>query len=69
MNLRRRLRTLPAVKRNKHYRMLRRAGFNSKDANKFKDYSEQYVKKLCDLNIKFKEHMKQEMQRLGVKHD
>ena len=49
--------------------MLRRAGFNSKDANKFKDYSEQYVKKLCDLNMKFKEHMKQEMQRLGVKHD
>ncbi len=49
--------------------MLRKAGFNSKDANKFKDYSEGYVKKLCDLNIKFKEHMKIEMQKLGVKHD
>ena len=60
---------MPAVNRSKHYRMLRKAGFNSKDANKFKDYSLQYVKKLCALNVKFKEHMKQEMHKLGVKHD
>ena len=60
---------MPAVNRSKHYRMLRKAGFNSKDANKFKDYSLQYVEKLCALNIKFKQHMKLEMLKLGVKHD
>jgi hypothetical protein len=49
--------------------MLRRAGFNSKDANRFKDHSLQYVEKLCALNKKFKEHMKIEMEKLGVKHD
>jgi hypothetical protein len=49
--------------------MLRRAGYNSKDANKFKDYSLQYVEKLCALNIKFETHKKAEMQRLGIKHD
>lgn len=59
---------MPANNRSKHYRMLRKAGFNSKDANKFKDYSEAYVKKLCELNLKFKKHMELEMQKLGVKH-
>ena len=60
---------MPAVNRSKHYEMLRRAGFNSKDANRFKDHSLQYVEKLCALNKKFKEHMKIEMEKLGVKHD
>jgi len=49
--------------------MLRRAGFNSKDANRFKDFSLEYVKKLCALNKKFKEHYKEEMLKLGIKHD
>jgi hypothetical protein len=49
--------------------MLRRAGFNSKDANRFKDYSYEYVVKLCNLNKKYKAYLKEEMQRLGIKHD
>jgi len=49
--------------------MLRRAGFNSKDANRFKDFSLEYVQKLCALNKKYKEYFKEEMQRLGIKHD
>jgi len=49
--------------------MLRRAGFNSKDANRFKDLSLQYVEKLCALNVKFENHKKVEMQRLGIKHE
>jgi len=60
---------LPAVNRSKHYEMLRRAGFNSKDANRFKDFSLEYVQKLCALNKKYKEYFKEEMQRLGIKHD
>lgn len=59
---------MPSNKRHLNYHRLRNAGFNSTDANKFKDYSEEYVLKLCRLNIKFKEHMKQEMQKLGINH-
>jgi len=59
---------MPSNKRVLNYHRLRRAGFNSKDATKFKDYSEEYVLKLCKLNIKFKEHMKQEMEKLGINH-
>lgn len=42
-----------------NYRKLRLAGFNSYDANKFKDYGDHYVEKLIRLQEQFKQHMKE----------
>lgn len=42
-----------------NYRRLRLAGFNSHEANKFKDYGDQYVEKLINLQKQFKEQMKE----------
>lgn len=52
---------MPSNNRNLNYRKLRRAGFNSKDANKFKDYGDQYVEKLIRLQEKFKIEMEKEL--------
>lgn len=45
--------------RKMNYRRLRIAGFNSHEANKFKDYGDQYVEKLINLQKQFKEQMKE----------
>jgi hypothetical protein len=50
---------MPSNNRKLNYRKLRLAGFNSYDANKFKDYGDQYVEKLVRLQEQFKLSMKE----------
>lgn len=50
---------MPSNNRKMNYRKLRLAGFNSYDANKFKDYGDQYVEKLIRLQEAFKKQMKE----------
>lgn len=52
---------MPSNNRNINYRKLRLAGFNSHDANKFKDYGDQYVEKLIRLQKEFKKQMQEAM--------
>jgi hypothetical protein len=49
---------MPAINRNENYRRLRRAGFTSYEANRFKDYSEQYIDKLLHLQKLYHEELK-----------
>ena len=49
---------MPAVNRSENYRKLRRAGFTSEEANRFKDYSAQYIEKLLRLQKLYYEELK-----------
>ena len=58
---------MPSVNRQKNYEALRKAGFNSSDANKFKDYSTEYIIKLVDLQRRFNAAKAKELEKLGIK--
>jgi len=49
---------MPSVNRKENYKRLKEAGFNSYEANRFKDYGTSYVTKLINLQLKFKEELK-----------
>lgn len=49
---------MPAINRSENYRKLRRAGFTSEEANRFKDYSTQYIEKLLRLQKLYHEELK-----------
>jgi hypothetical protein len=59
---------MPAVNRNTNYRRLRRAGYTSEEANRFKDYSTYEIDKLVDLQRLFKEHLIKLQKERGLKY-
>lgn len=59
---------MPSINRTKNYQKLRRAGFTSVEANRFKDYSDMYIDKLVRLQKLHKEAIKKELQEIGVKY-
>lgn len=59
---------MPAENRNENYRRLRRAGFTSVEANRFKDYSTEYIDKLINLQKLYREDMQRKLKELGMKY-
>lgn len=59
---------MPSENRNENYRRLRRAGFSSVEANRFKDYSIEYVDKLIHLQKLYKTAMQEKLKELGLKY-
>jgi uncharacterized HAD superfamily protein len=59
---------MPAVNRHTNYRRLRRAGYTSEEANRFKDYSTYEIDKLVDLQRVFKEQLVKLQQERGLKY-
>jgi hypothetical protein len=59
---------MPSNNRRMNYHKLRKAGFNSHDANKFKDYGDQYIEKLIRLQEQFKKEMQIALKKKVVNH-
>jgi hypothetical protein len=59
---------MPAVNRHTNYRRLRRAGYTSEEANRFKDYSTYEIDKLVDLQRLFKESLLKLQKERGLKY-
>lgn len=50
------------------YQLLREAGFTSYEANRLKDYSLEKIEYFIDMNKKYKEWLKHEVNAKGKKH-
>jgi hypothetical protein len=59
---------MPSVNRKYNYERLRRAGFTSEEANRFKDYSTNEIDKLVNLQKLFKEHLIKLQKERGLKY-
>jgi uncharacterized HAD superfamily protein len=59
---------MPAVNRQTNYQRLRRAGYTSEEANRFKDYSTYEIDKLVNLQKLFKEHLVKLQKERGLKY-
>ena len=59
---------MPSINRQTNYQRLRRAGFTSVEANRFKDYSTEYIDKLVHLQKLYKQEMEKKLKELGMKY-